>query len=99
MIVSNELEKMYYVNDMEIVFQTLLHKKLKEKVTGHIFIDINERDELFVDIQSNGLRYQKRILGVSDKILNGLTTDYAAYEIMKDYKNYIIDNVTKQFFK
>ena len=99
MMVLNELEKMYYVNDMELIFKTVLHKKLKEKVTGHIYIDINERDELFVDIQSNGLRYQKRVLGVSDKILNGLTTDYAAYEIMKDYKKYIIDNVTKQFFK
>ena len=78
MIVLNELEKMYYVNDMEHMFKTMLHKKLKEKVTGHIYIDINERDELFIDIQSNGLRYQKRVLGVSDKISNGLTTDYAA---------------------
>lgn len=81
--------------DYRTIFQEALHKKLKEKITAHVFLDINDNDELFVDIQAYCLRYQTRINDFSKKILNGLSTDYAAYEILTEYKKFILRN----FFK
>ena len=83
---------MYKTCDYEYLFETNLHAKIREKV----FVKINRDDVLIVKIESFGdLKFETSIDNFSKRILNGYSTDYAAYEIVKRYKSYIM----KRYFK
>lgn len=80
----------------EYLFQTNLHAKIREKVIGKVFVKVNQDDVLIVKIESFGnLKFETSIDNFSKRILNGYSTDYAAYEIVKRYKSYIM----KRYFK
>ena len=91
---------MYKTCDYEYLFQTNLHAKIREKVIGKVigkvFVKVNQDDVLVVKIESFGnLKFETSIDDFSKRILNGYSTDYAAYEIVKRYKSYIM----KRYFK
>lgn len=82
--------------DYEYLFATTLHAKLKEKIIGKIYVAVTRENALLVKIESfGGLSYSTAIDNFSDKILNGYSTDYAAYEIVNQYRKF----VTNKFLK
>ena len=82
--------------DYEYIFATNLHQKLKEKIVGAVFVKVTRNDELFINIKSyGGIDYKAFISNFSDKLLNGWTTDYAMYEIVKEYRAFVL----KRYFK
>lgn len=84
------------MQDYEYLFSTELHKRLKEKVKGKVWVKIYH-DELHVNIipDENGELYEFVMTDIASRILNGLSTSYIVYDILKDYRNY----VNKQYFK
>ena len=84
------------MQDYEYLFSTELHKRLKEKVKGKVWVKIYH-DELHVNIipDENGELYEFVMTDMASRILNGLSTSYIVYDIIKDYRNY----VNKQYFK
>ena len=84
------------MQDYEYLFSTELHKRLKEKVKGKVWVKIYH-DELHVNIipDKNGELYELVMTDMAYRILNGLSTSYIVYDILKDYRNY----VNKQYFK
>ena len=84
------------MQDYEYLFSTELHKRLKEKVKGKVWVKIYH-DELHVNIipDENGELYAFVMTDMASRILNGLSTSYIVYDILKDYRNY----VNKQYFK
>lgn len=84
------------MQDYEYLFSTELHKRLKEKVKGKVWVKIYH-DELHINIipDENGELYEFVMTDMASRILNGLSTSYIVYDILKDYRNY----VNKQYFK
>lgn len=82
--------------DYEYLFSTNLHAKLKERIQGGIFVKVNENDSLVVAIKrKDGNNFDMSFTDFSNRILNGFSTDYAAYEVQKKYQKFVM----KQFFK
>lgn len=82
--------------DYEYLFATTLHAKLKEKIIGKIYVAVTRENALLVKIESfGGLSYSTAIDNFSDKILNGYSTDYAAYEIVNQYRKFITNKFLK----
>lgn len=79
------------------IFAKNLREKIHLKVWHErIFITRTYDDDLIVQIAlKNGPTFETRILDISGKILNGYTTDYAAYEILQELKRFIV----KSYFK
>ena len=96
------------MTDYEKLFSTELYKKLKEKVKGEVFVKI-KHDKLYVKIaktaendnghvryvRSTNPTYEYVMNNMADRILNGLSTSYLMYTILKDYRKF----VTNQYFK
>ena len=84
------------MQDYEYLFSKELHRRLKEKVKGKVWVKIYQ-NELHVTIKifECELKYEFVEEDLSNKILNGLSSDYAVYTIMKDYHNF----VNEIFFK
>ena len=83
------------MTDYEYLFTTALHQKLKDKIAGKIFVKVTQNDELFVKIESyGGLMLKSFRDNFSESLLNGYTTDFAAYEIVTEFKRFIM---TKYF--
>lgn len=84
------------MTDYEYLFSTNLHAKLKERIHGGIYVKVNDNDSLVVKIMRNdGNNFDVSFTDFSNKFLNGFTTDYAAYEVQKKYRDFVM----KQFFK
>lgn len=85
------------MRDYEYLFAMNVQQKLKDMVKARVYCKINPEDELYVEIEDrdSGIGYYCAIPGFSQKMLNGYTSEYAAYEVVKAYKNHII----KRFFK
>lgn len=84
------------MTDYEYLFSTNLHAKLKERIQGGIYVKVNDNDSLVVKImRQDGNNFDVSFTDFSNKFLNGFTTDYAAYEVVKQYKKFVM----KQFFK
>lgn len=82
--------------DYEFVFAKTLQQKIIDQVWAGVKTWVSG-DELYVSIMrdENDINFVTSIPGFSERILNGWTTDYAAYEVIKKYKAYI----TKMIFK
>lgn len=82
--------------DYEYLFANILHAKLKEKIIGKIFVAVTRENALLVKIESfGGLSFSTTIENFSDKILNGYSTEYATYEIVGQYKKFVINKFLK----
>lgn len=84
------------MQDYEFIFSTALYNKLKDKIKGKIWTKCYN-DELHVKIETRecGDEYEYVVCDFSNKILNGLNTDYITYLVLKDYSDFI-NNI---FFK
>lgn len=83
------------MKEYEYLFATTLHEKLKEKIIGRIFCKVNTMDQLYVTITTYGdVKYETSVEDFSKKVLNGWTTDYAAYEITEQYRK----SINKRYF-
>ena len=80
------------MQDYEYLFSKELHRRLKEKVKGKVWVKIYQ-NELHVTIKifECELKYEFVEEDLSNKILNGLSSDYAVYTIMKDYHKFVND--------
>lgn len=84
------------MKDYEYLFVTLLHQKLKDQIVGRVYVTITPKNELFVEIISFGdLKWNMYFGRFSERILNGWSTDYAAYEIIKEFKGFIMSRYFK----
>ena len=82
--------------DYEYLFSTALHTKLKELIQGGIFVKVTWDDILIVKIKrQDGNNFEYSFENFSKRILNGFTTDYAAYEVESEYRRFVL----KQFFR
>lgn len=81
--------------DYEYIFSTLLYKKLKEKIVGRIYVAVRN-DILITEIDTiGGIKIDISINDFANKLVNGYSTDYAAYEIAKEYKKKILSKYLK----
>ena len=77
--------------DYEYLFAMSLHARLKENVVGRVYITVTKKDELYVRIESyGGLIFDWSVGDFSTRILNGYTSEYASYDVMKKYKKFIM---------
>lgn len=86
------------MTDYEYLFSTNLHAKLKEKIRGGIFVKVkvNEKDSLIVKIErKDGNDFDISFTDFSNRLIYGFSTDYAAYEVLQKYRDFVM----KQFFK
>lgn len=84
------------MQDYEYLFSKELHSKLKEKIKGKVWVKIYQ-DKLHVKITSQDevIKYELTEDNMSTKILNGLSTQYTVYCILKDYSKC----VNNKYFK
>lgn len=76
--------------DYEYIFATELHKKLKPRIKGKIYVCITKHNELSVKINNLDLSYEYLSENrFSDMILNGYSTDDAMWEVMQDYQQFV----------
>lgn len=81
--------------DFEYLFSTELHKKLKERVIGNVWVKVYH-NELHVKItRQDGIEYEFVRDKLDKRILNGYSSDYVAYEVVKEYKSFILNNYFK----
>jgi hypothetical protein len=84
------------VTDYEYLFSMNLQAKLKEKIQGAIYVKVNENDSLVIKVtRRDGNNFDVSFTDFANRMLNGLTTDYAAYEVIQKYKKLVMT----QFFK
>ena len=88
------------VTDYEYLFSMNLQAKLKEKIQGaiyiYIYVKVNENDSLVIKVtRHDGNNFDMSFTDFANRMLNGLTTDYAAYEVVQKYKKFVMT----QFFK
>lgn len=77
------------MREYEYIFAIALQSKLKEKIDASIYVNVF-RDQLTVHIKTRlGLEYETGIDNFSEKIRNGYSSEYAAYQIVKEYRSYI----------
>lgn len=84
------------VTDYEYLFSMNLQAKLKEKIQGAIYVKVNENDSLVIKVtRRDGNNFDMSFTDFVNGMLNGLITDYAAYEVVQKYKKFVMT----QFFK
>lgn len=82
--------------DYECLFSNHLYEKLKGVIKGGIFVKVNENDSLVVEIKrKDGNNFGVSFTDFSNRVLNGFTTEHAAYEVTKRYQKFVM----RQFFK
>ena len=80
--------------DYEYIFATELHKKLKPRIKGKIYVCITKYNELSVKINNLNLEYEYLSENkFSDMILNGYSTEDALYDVMNDYNDYVYNQI------
>ena len=76
--------------DYEYLFAMTLHQKLRERVYGKIFCEVNRDNVLVVEIKSRGdWIFNMEFDNFSERFINGFTTEYAMYEVINKYKKFI----------
>lgn len=80
---------------IERVFSKNLAEKLVEKIYGKVVVKIF-KDEVHVYIQCwTDIDCEIVLENFTDRVLNGWSTDYAAYEVLEQYHRAVI----KRYFK
>ena len=88
------------MKEYEFIFSNNLKNKLIGEVKGGVKTWI-VHDDLYISILMSkyDMQFEHVIPRISERILNGYTTDYAVYEIIKEYKDYLFKAVKETFFK
>lgn len=69
-----------------------LHYKLKDKINGYMFIQIDDNDTLYINVRSfRGTRFKYKIDNISKEIkgTNFININKIISMFLKDYKDYI----------
>lgn len=83
------------MRDYEELFAKNLQQKLKDKVHGKVFVNV-KNNELYVHIQCwSDIDCETRTDKFAERIMNGMTTDYLCYEILEQYKRFILNTYLK----
>ena len=76
------------MTDYEYLFSSNLCTKLREEIRGSVFVKVNENDSLVIKIRrKDGNNFDISFTDFSNRMLNGFSTDYAAYEVQKNIRN------------
>lgn len=83
----------------EILFAMKLQQVLKTKIVGKIFVRCVQDNSLYIQIKTiDNLEYRTCLNDFKERVLNGWTTEYAAYEVLADYKKFIIKQMMEKYF-
>ena len=78
--------------EYEYLFAMAVQSKIKNRVKANVYVTILPSDELFVKIYKEGdfefKTYRKHI---TEEINNGLSSDFIAYLIARDFKKFIMN--------
>ena len=88
----------WYFMELSVVFRQKLHKKLKERIKGKIFLEVIE-DTLYVRIYMDDLYFETSFDNFTLRVFYGLSTDYILYEVIEKYERFLINRVRKYYFK
>lgn len=85
------------VTDYEYLFSMNLQAKLKEKIQGAIYVKVNENDSLVIKVtRRDGNNFDMSFTDFANRMLNGLTTDYTAYEVVQKYKKFVMTQFSNE---
>lgn len=80
---------------MNIYLVRTYRRNLKRKFR-ELYVKVNENDSLVIKVtRRDGNNFDMSFTDFANRMLNGLTTDYAAYEVVQKYKKFVMT----QFFK
>lgn len=82
---------------MNIYLVRTYRRNLKRKFRElYIYVKVNENDSLVIKVtRRDGNNFDMSFTDFANRMLNGLTTDYTAYEVVQKYKKFVMT----QFFK
>lgn len=81
---------------MNIYLARTYMRNLRKESREVYFVKVNENDSLVIKItRRDENNFDMSFTDFSNRMLNGFSTDYAAYEVTKKYQKFVM----KQFFK
>ena len=84
---------------LEDIFTKTSHTLLKEQLVGKVFVKVND-DRLVVKIESfDSIKWNWSIGNFFERAIYGYTAEYAAYEIMGNYRKFVMTKTQKKYFK
>ena len=87
------------MKEYEQYFSMTLQQKLKRKVIGKVYVKITKDDKVLILIENDDeMRFKLFVDDFANKFINGLTTDFIAYEALKEYKKFVFDQLKTQYF-
>lgn len=87
------------MTEYEYIFAISLQQKLKRRIKGNIYVTVIRDDKLYVKIKKDSdFIFETTIDRFTDKLQNGFTSDYAAYDILKQYKQFVYERIEEEYF-
>jgi low affinity Fe/Cu permease len=87
------------MKEYEELFSMALQQKLKKRIIAKIFVKITRNDEILVTIEREDEdKFKMFIENFSDKFINGLNSEYVAYEVIKAYREFLIAKMDEKYF-
>ena len=87
------------MKEYEQYFSMTLQQKLKRKVVGKVYVKITKDDKVLILIENDDeMRFKLFVDDFANKFINGLTTDFIAYEALKEYKKICIRSIKNTIF-
>lgn len=86
------------MSEIEYLYATNLHKRLKTRIRGKVFTKI-ENDELRIRIDAFDYWFEMVISDISKRIIYGTGTDQIANEVCEKYRKYITNRMEQKYFK
>lgn len=88
------------MNEYKIIFANNLQSELKRKIKGKVFVTVTKTDGIYVQLtnEMDNIQFKTYVENLSDKLHNGYSVNYAGYEIIKQYKEYIRKVVEERYF-
>lgn len=86
------------MQDYEYFFVKALHTRLKPRIKGKIFVNVFN-DVLNVEITTvDDLIFEWHKERFSEALLNNYSTEYAAYEVKKEFTKFIEEQIFTKYF-
>lgn len=88
------------MDEYKKVFAANVQSNLKHRIKGKVFVTVNKYDGVYIQITKEGddIMFKTHITNLSDKLLNGYSINYAVYEVMSQYREYIKQMVEERYF-
>lgn len=72
-------------------FSLMVQKKLKNKIKGKIYVAVTDDDVLYIKINNGDDIYEMSYGDFARRLINGLNSDYVAYEVVTEYKKKLLE--------